>query len=191
MSKKFVDVQLTRNAESDTPFATINTDALSTNRIVTFPDLDLTILGTESTQTILNKTYVDSILADGTDQTKKVTIDVSNMNTSSTTPFGFPTNAVLNNTTVTNLLVTELATQTLSNKTLLSPQIKVNAGDLSGVTFDTSNVTGNRTIRFPDSDATLLSTANTSLEDVSFGAGIGAQTLVGRTRLQQFFYAGF
>ena len=124
-------------------------------------------------------------------KTKKVTIDVSNMNTSSTTPFGFPTNAVLNNTTVTNLLVTGAATQTLSNKTLLSPQIKVNAGDLSGVTFDTSNVTGNRTIRFPDSDATLLSTANTSLEDVSFGLGIGAQTLVGRTRLQQFFYAGF
>ena len=122
---------------------------------------------------------------------KKVTFDVSNMNTSSTTPFGFPTNAVLNNTTVTNLLVTELASQTLSNKVLLSPQIKVNAGDVGGVTFSTSNITGNRTIRFPDSDATLLSTANTALEDVSFGAGIGAKTLVGRTRLQQFFYAGF
>jgi hypothetical protein len=191
LSKKFVDVQLTRNSEVETPFATINTDALTTNRIVTFPDLDLTILGTESTQTILNKTYVDVIFSDSADLTKKVTLDVSNMNTSSTTPFGFPTNAVLNNTTVTNLLVTEISTQTLTNKTLLSPQIKVNAGDVSSVTFDTSNVTGNRTIRFPDSDATLLSTANTSLEDVQFGAGIGAATLVGRTRLQQFFYAGF
>ena len=191
LSKRFVDVQLSRNAEPDTPFATINTDAVTTNRIVTFPDLDLTILGTESTQSVLNKTYVDAIFADSTDQSKKVTVDVSNMNTSTSTPFGFPNNDVLNNTTVTNLLVTELASQTLSNKVLLSPQIKVNAGDVGGVTFSTSNITGNRTIRFPDSDATLLSTANTALEDVSFGAGIGAKTLVGRTRLQQFFYAGF
>jgi len=28
-------------------------------------------------------------------------------------------------------------------------------------------------------------------DDVNFGAGIGAANLTGRTRLQQFFYAGF
>ena len=52
-------------------------------------------------------------------------------------------------------------------------------------------MTADRTIRFPDSDATLLSTENVSLDDVTFGAGISAANLTGRTRQQQFFYAGF
>ena len=54
-----------------------------------------------------------------------------------------------------------------------------------------SNITNPRTIKFPDADATLLSTENVTTSDVNFGAGIGAQVLSGRTRLQQFFYAGF
>ena len=57
--------------------------------------------------------------------------------------------------------------------------------------FRTDNLTATRTIRFPDADATLLSTENVSLDDVNFGAGIGAANLTGRTRQQQFFYAGF
>ena len=52
-------------------------------------------------------------------------------------------------------------------------------------------MTSDRTIRFPDSDATLLSTENVSFDDVTFGAGISAANLTGRTRQQQFFYAGF
>ena len=59
------------------------------------------------------------------------------------------------------------------------------------VTIRSDNLTGDRVIRFPDADATLLSTENVTTEDVSFGAGIGGQTLTGRTRQQQFFYAGF
>ena len=46
-------------------------------------------------------------------------------------------------------------------------------------------------MKFPDADATLLSTENVTLDDVNFGAGIGAANLTSRTRLQQFFYAGF
>ena len=53
------------------------------------------------------------------------------------------------------------------------------------------NLTANRIIRFPDADATLLSTENVTVDDVNFGAGIGAANLTSRTRLQQFFYAGF
>lgn len=53
------------------------------------------------------------------------------------------------------------------------------------------NITGPRTIKFPDSDATLLSTDNVTLDDVNFGAGIGANNLTGLTRQQQFFYSGF
>ena len=30
-----------------------------------------------------------------------------------------------------------------------------------------------------------------NVDDITFGSGIGAATLIGRTRQQQFFYAGF
>ena len=191
LSKKFVDVKFTSNAEDTTAFVSLNTSNLTTNRSVTVPDLDITLAGTVATQSFENKTYIDPIFADSGDPTKKVTIDVENMNPTSSTPFGFPQNDSLNNTTITNVLVTELATQDLVNKVLITPELKTAAGNAQKVTLDTSNITGTRTIKFPDADATLLSTENTSLEDVQFGAGIGAATLVGRTRLQQFFYAGF
>ena len=59
------------------------------------------------------------------------------------------------------------------------------------VTISLDNITGPRTIKFPDSNATLLSTDNVTLDDVNFGAGIGANNLTGLTRQQQFFYSGF
>ena len=125
LSKKFVDVKFTSNAESDTPFVALNTANLTTNRSITVPDLDLTLVGVNATQTIKNKTYIDPIFADDDDQTKKVTIDISNMNPASSTPFGYPDNAVLNNTTITNVVVTELATQDLLNKVLIQPELKL------------------------------------------------------------------
>ena len=83
-----------------------------------------------------------------------------------------------------------IATQTLREKTLVDPIL--NSGDgASQVQIVTDNITAQRTIRFPDADATLLSTNNVTLDDVNFGAGIGANNLTGQTRLQQFFYAGF
>ena len=65
-------------------------------------------------------------------------------------------------------------------------------GNISGqVTLSAEGITGPRTIKFPDADATLLSTENVTLDDVTFGAGIGANNLTGLTRQQQFFYSGF
>ena len=61
----------------------------------------------------------------------------------------------------------------------------------ASVVLSAEGITGPRTIKFPDADATLLSTSNVTLDDVTFGAGIGANNLSGLTRLQQFFYAGF
>ena len=72
----------------------------------------------------------------------------------------------------------------------IHPTIKQD-GNTGGVTFSLDNITGNRVIRFPDANATLLSTDNVTLDDVNFGGGIGANNLTGQTRLQQFFYAGF
>ena len=71
------------------------------------------------------------------------------------------------------------------------PVLKQGSGETNNVTVDLSNITGTRTIKFPDADATLLSTQNVTLEDVTFGAGIGGNNLTGLTRQQQFFYAGF
>ena len=91
----------------------------------------------------------------------------------------------------TNILVTEAAEQDLTNKTVYDVTLK-SAGNTSGqVILSVDNITGPRTIRFPDSNATLLSTENVTLEDVNFGAGIGANNLSGLTRQQQFFYSGF
>ena len=79
----------------------------------------------------------------------------------------------------------------MRNKTLFSPTLKQFGNTTGSVILDMSNITLARTIKFPDANATLLSTENVTTEDVNFGAGIGAANLTGRTRLQQFFYAGF
>tara|TARA_Y100000004_G_scaffold64983_1_gene72982 strand:+ start:335 stop:1654 length:1320 start_codon:yes stop_codon:yes gene_type:complete len=190
LTKTLVNGKLAADAEVDTPWAQFNTDALTTNRTVTIPDLSITLVGLDATQVITNKTYKDPIFADSTDVTKKIVWSLANLGTSTSSVYEFPETDTLNNGLNNNVLVTELATQDITNKTLVSPQIKV-AGSTTTVTIDASNITNNRTIRFPDADATLLSTSNVTLEDVTFGAGIGAATLTGRTRQQQFFYAGF
>ena len=191
LNKSFVDIKFQTDAEIGTAFAQLNTDALTANRIITVPDLSLTLVGTDSTQTIKNKTVESLILQDGTDVTKKITFSVTNQNASSNQTFEVPPTNDLNNGSDNNVFVTNTATAILSNKTVVAPVLKQTVGSSTSVTLDTSNITGTRTIKFPDSDATLLSTENVTLEDVSFGAGIGGNNLIGLTRQQQFFYAGF
>ena len=88
------------------------------------------------------------------------------------------------------MLITEKSAAELFNKTLTlqSLRLRNTAGQ---VTLSAEGITGPRTIKFPDADATLLSTENVTLDDVTFGAGIGANNLTGLTRQQQFFYSGF
>ncbi len=191
LNKSFVDVKFLTDAEIGTAWAQINTDALTANRTITIPDLSLTLVGTESTQTLENKTIETLILQDSQDNTKKITLDVSNQNTLSNETFEVPPTNDLNNGSDNNVLVTIKAEQTLSNKTLVSPVLKQTDAATNSITLNMSNITGSRTIKFPDSDATLLSTENVTLDDVNFGGGIGANNLTGQTRLQQFFYAGF
>ena len=141
-----------------------------------------------ATQTLQNKAVETLVLQDPTENTKKTTFSVANQNTLSNEVFEFPPTSLLNNPTATNnVLVTELATQDMRNKTLFSPTLKQFGNNTGSVTLDMSNITLGRTIKFPDADATLLSTENVTTEDVNFGAGIGAANLTGRTRLQQFF----
>ena len=191
LSKTLVNLKLVKDAETATNWAQFNTTALTSNRTITVPDQNITLVGTESTQILSGKTLLTAILADPTDNTKKITFSIANQNTVSNETFQFPPTNVLNNSGATNTIVSELATQDIYNKNLYSPVVKF-AGNTTGqVTFSAEGITGPRVIKFPDANATLLSTENVTLDDVTFGAGIGANNLTGLTRQQQFFYSGF
>ena len=190
-NKTLVDLKLVPDDAADTNWAQFNTSALTANRTITVPDQSLELVGTESNQVIKNKAYETVVLQDPTDNTKKITFNVSNQTTVSNSTFVFPQTNTLNSGGGDNTLVSELASQDLSNKSLVTPVLKDSGNTTGQVTLSVDNITGPRTIRFPDSNATLLSTDNVTLEDVNFGAGIGANNLTGQTRQQQFFYSGF
>ncbi len=190
LSKTFVMPKLAATADS-TSTAQFNTDALTANRVITVPDTNVTMVGTDATQVLQNKSIETLVLQDPTDTSKKISFNVANQNTLSNEVFEVPATSLLNSTAVNNTIVTELATQDLKGKTLFSPVLKNTGNTLGSVTIQTDNITSSRVIRFPNADATLLSTQNVTLEDVTFGAGIGANNLTGQTRQQQFFYAGF
>ena len=192
LSKTLVNLKIAKDSEVATNYAQFNTSALDANRTLTVPNLSGIFAFTDATQILQNKTVENLILQDPTDTTKKITFSVANSNTFTNVTVQIPPTSNLNSTGVNNTLVTETATEDLSNKTLINPVLKgAGSGAVGNVTLTIDNMTANRTIRFPDSDATLLSTENVSFDDVTFGAGISAANLTGRTRQQQFFYAGF
>ena len=191
LNKSFVDIKLVADSELNTNYAIFNTDALSANRTITVPNTNITLVGTDATQILENKSIEILILQDPTDNSKKITFAVDNQNSSSNQTFEFPQTNILNNGGTNNVFVSEVATQNLSNKSLVTPSIKQTTSSASSITISADNITANRTIRFPDADATLLSTTNVNVDDITFGSGIGASNLIGRTRQQQFFYAGF
>ena len=192
LTKTLVDLKLAANAEEATNYAIFNTSALTANRTLTVPDLSMTFVGTTTTQTISNKLFEGLLLVDNTDATKKISFNVANANTSTNEIFRFPNTDSLNRGADTyNILVTEKSAGELFNKSLNSPVIKTTGNTSGQVTLSAEGISGPRTIKFPDADATLLSTQNVTLDDVTFGAGIGANNLTGQTRQQQFFYSGF
>ena len=165
---------------ADTNWAQFNTSALTAKWTITVPDQSLELVGTESNQVIKNKAYETVVLQDPTDNAKKITFNVSNQTTVSNSTFVFPETNTLNSGGGDNTLVSELASQDLSNKSLVTPVLKDSGNTVGQVALSVDNITGPRTIRFPDSIATLLSTDNVTLEDVNFGAGIGANNLTGK-----------
>ena len=190
LSKTLVNLKLAADAEVATKYAIFNTSALTANRTITMPDLAITLVGTDATQVLQNKSVETLILQDPTTTTKKITFSVANQNSLSNETFQFPLTNSLNNSGGMNTIITALSSNDLYNKTHYAPVFK-QTGNINGqATLDVSNLTGPRTIKFPDADATLLSTSNVTLDDVTFGAGIGAANLTGRTRQQQFFFAG-
>ena len=131
----------------------------ATTRVVSFPDADLTIVGTATTQTLSNKSLVDNstfVISNG-DNSKKITFDVSAITTATTRSIAFPDS----NTTIlgTN------STQTVSNKSLIdSSTTIINQVDLTkAAKFDTSQITTSttRTLTLPDTSITLAGRSNT------------------------------
>ena len=183
------------NDENDpTRYVIFVSSELTQDRTVTFPDLNVKVVGEASSQVLTNKTYEGAIFQDTDDNSKKVTLEMENIPTNNNLVFSFPGGSVtapLNNGTDPNVLVAERATQTLAYKTLEYMAIN-NPDNVNGIiNIDTTNITGAVNIQFPDGDATLLSTNNIDAVGVSFGGPLAAPTFGGRLRLQTFFQAGW
>lgn len=180
--------------ENPTRYVIFDSSELTLDRTVTFPDLNVKVVGEAATQVLTNKTIEGLILGDTTDSSKKITMELSNLNTNTNLNFTFPGGSItapLNNGTSTNVLVAERATQTLAYKTLEYVSIN-NPDNVNGIiNIDATNITESVNIQFPDGDATLLSTNNIDAVGVSFGGPIAAPTLGGRLRLQSYFQAGW
>ena len=67
--KNFIDAKFTSSTATDTPKITFTTASLTADRIVTWPDLSITVVGEDSTQTMSNKVIQGLILADVTTAT--------------------------------------------------------------------------------------------------------------------------
>ena len=190
----FSNTPSTDEENDPTRYVIFDSSLLTNNRTVTFPDLNVKVVGEASTQTLTNKIYRGAVFADSGDETRKIQYDLSNIEDNQTYVFSFPDNdpsAPLNNGSASNMLVAERKTQTLYNKTLELAKIN-NPDDVNGImTIDASNLTGARTIQFPDADATLLSTNNISDVAITFGGALSAPVLGGQLRLQSFFQAGW
>ena len=179
---------------SPTRYVIFNSSTLTSDRTVTFPDLNVTVVGEASTQILTNKVYEGAIFQDTTESSKKITFALGNLNDNTNLQYTFPEGSLaepLNNGTDANKLVAERATQTLAFKTMEFMQIN-NPDNLNGIiSIDASNIEESVTIRFPAGDATLLSTNNVDAVGVAFGGSLSAPVLGGQLRLQSFFQAGW
>ena len=185
-AKTLIDAKFASTTATDAPAITFDTAALDSDRTVTFPNLSLTLVGTDATQTLSNKVIKDLILADGTTPTKRIIFNLDNQFESLNYQFQFPGQNI-NEANGPSTIATTNATQKLSNKELNRVDLVDDIDQQRRVRIDLSNITQLRNIKFPDSDATLLSTNNVALDDVQFGAGIGAQKLTSRVRQQQLY----
>lgn len=177
--------------DNPTPTVTFLSGDVTANRVVTFPDQSLEVAGTEATQTFRNKDYADPRFADGTDVTKRIQFDLSDISGATILRYSFPYQNLNTIISENNVLVSERAQQILENKSIVGLKLIDETNDQNQVNLILDNIEGVRSIRFPNADATLLSTENVGTLGVSFGGPISAPDLGGRLRLQQHFTAGW
>jgi hypothetical protein len=154
----------------------VTTLALSstTNRTLTFPDVNDTLLGRTTTDTLTNKTLSDTttFIANATANTKKLIFDLSASTASTTTTLKTvsTTSKTITLPDTTDILVARTTTDTLTNKSLSDTTTAVvGAADTTKkVKFDVSGTTtgitttiiasssGARSITLPDATDTLV-----------------------------------
>ena len=175
-----------------TPYVILDSSETTANRVASFPDQNIVFVGEDSNQVLTNKIYRSAVFADATDLTKRVTLDLSNYLPIQSNIVGFPSTNLNTLSTEVNYVVLEKATQNIYNKTCVNFSVADSNNINRKVTIDTSNLTGLRTIKFPDADATLLSTNNAStLDGITFGGQLASDSFGGRLRLQNYFQAGW
>jgi len=176
-----------------TPHVTLDSSNLTANRIAIFPDSNFTFVGTDNNQNISNKNFLDPVFADSSNISKKISFKLNNLLPTQTILAGVRSENLNTQVLDVNYFVWEKASQQVSNKTLISTKFADAATPATKqVVIDTSNLTGVRVVRFPDADATLLSTNNAgSLQGITFGGALGADSFGGRLRLQTFFQSGW
>ena len=174
-----------------TPKVTFGSGDVTTDRVVTFPDQSFTIAGIDATQNFTNKNYADPYFVNGADLTARIFFALTNVSGATTLKYEFPATNLNTNILANNTLVATQASQVLYNKSIVGLKLIDEVDDQRIINLDLSNITGTKTIQFPDADATLLSTANVGTLGVSFGGPISAPDLGGRLRLQQHFAAGW
>jgi hypothetical protein len=179
--------------QNPTPYVALDSANITANRVAVFPDQNIVFVGEDSNQVLTNKIYRGAVFADTTTLSKRVTFDLSNYLPLQNAIVGFPSTNLNTQTTEVNYFVWERARQNLYNKTAVGLTIASPTAPASRqVVIDTSNLTSIRNIQFPDADATLLSTNNAgSLQGISFGGALGADSFGGRLRLQTYFQAGW
>ena len=170
-----------------TPQVTFVSPDVTSDRIVTWPDQSLTVAGTGATQTFTNKDYADPRFADGTDISKRIQFDLSNQSGATILRYEFPSTNLNVPIADNNIVVTTKATQVLEGKSAKEFILIDSTNDQNQVRLVIDNITGTRSIKFPDADATLLSTENVGTLGVSFGGPISAPDFGGRLRLQNHF----
>ena len=194
-NKNFINPSISNIESGDpnapTPKVTFLSGDVTSDRVVTFPDQSMTVAGTESSQTLKNKDYADPRFADATDITKRVQFDLSEMPGATINRYSFPYQNLNVPISENNVFVTEKARQVLSDKSIVGLKLIDETNDQNQVNLVLDNITGTKSIRFPNADATLLSTENVGTLGVSFGGPISAPDLGGRLRLQQHFTAGW
>lgn len=151
--------------------------AQTTNRILTFPDATDTIVARTTSETLSNKSLVDTstFIVDVTDSTKRIGFDAAGTTgTTTTMAFSQTANRLLSFPDVTDTMVARTTTDTLSNKFLVdtttfvvdatdsTKRIGFSAGGATGTatTMEFAQ-TANRLLTFPDATDTIVARATT------------------------------